>query len=63
MAECLADTRQVKEASGGEYPEQEGRTQTPNQSCTRTGCAPSEKQSEGKSESRAEQSTGEERGP
>jgi hypothetical protein len=50
-------TRQVKEASSGEYPEQEGRTQTPNQSCARTGCAPGKKQSKCKSESRAEKST------
>jgi hypothetical protein len=33
----------VKKASGGQYPQQEGGTQTPDQSCTRTRGAPGEK--------------------
>jgi hypothetical protein len=39
---------EVKKASGGEYPQKEGGTQTPNQSRTRTRGAPGEKESKGK---------------
>jgi hypothetical protein len=48
-------SRKMKKAAGGEYPQQERRTQSPNESRTRARGAPGEKQSECKSKGRPEE--------
>jgi hypothetical protein len=48
-------SRKMKKTAGGEYPQQERRTQSPDESCTRARGAPGEKQSKCKSKGRPEE--------